>query len=299
MRFAVLINSAAGSAGDDPSEQADTIRAAFAKAGAEAEVRAVHPDALTEQARRLAADSEIRAIVAAGGDGTVNAVAAALAGTGTALGVLPLGTLNHFAKALGMPQRLDEAAAALVAAEVTAVDVAEVNGRVFVNNSALGVYPSMVAIRDELRNSHGWGKIRATAVAAVRALRSLPVHRLDLAGSDGFAQQRVRTPMVFVGNGVYDNPGGGVLERIDLTDGLLGVAVARAGSRLRLFALALRTLAFGASDGRDLQLVELISLDVSAHTSRLRVAVDGEVGWLATPLRYRTRSAGLNVLRPT
>lgn len=96
------------------------------------------------------------------------------------VGVLPLGTFDHFAKDLGIPTDLTEAAASLVSGEERQVDIGEVNGRVFVNNSAPGVHPAMVAVRDRIRDQRGWGKIRAVPVAAVRVLRAFPVHRFDL-----------------------------------------------------------------------------------------------------------------------
>src|SRR4029077_18325609 len=85
-----------------------------------------------------------RTLVAAGGDGTVNAVAAAIVGSEAVLGILPLGTLNHFAKDLKLPLDLEGAVRTLKTGSVQKVDVAQVNGRVFVNNSGLGLYPSMV-----------------------------------------------------------------------------------------------------------------------------------------------------------
>ena len=120
MRPLVLINDAAGviqkiGADGDPTER---VRAAMEKAGLTAIVRLVKPPRMTEEARRAVAAREFDAVVAGGGDGTVNCVASALVGTNVALGALPLGTLNHFAKNLGMPLPLDEACAALARATV-------------------------------------------------------------------------------------------------------------------------------------------------------------------------------------
>lgn len=300
MRVIVLVNCGAGSvAGGDGREQAAAIEAAFRAAGAEADVREVDPERLGREARRLWDTESPDAIVVAGGDGTVNAVADAVSGTDVVVGVLPLGTFNHFARDLGLPTDLEAAAAALVSAEVRSVDVAEVNGRAFVNNSVLGVYPVMVALRDRIRDERGWGKVRAVPVAAWRVLRTFPTHRLDLEGPGAYRRRRVRTPFVFVGNGVYGNEDGGPVQRGDLVDGRLGVEVARVVSRWGLVRLMTRALVSGADQSRDLDRVELESLTVSSRADRLRVALDGEVLWMRPPLRYRVRPQALRVLAAT
>jgi diacylglycerol kinase family enzyme len=96
-------------------------------------------------------------VVAGGGDGTVNVVATKLVGTGTALGVLPLGSLNHFSKDAGIPQDVEQAVSTIFTGRVTAVDVGEVNDRIFLNNSSLGTYPEVVRMREE-EQRHGQGK---------------------------------------------------------------------------------------------------------------------------------------------
>ena len=148
------------------------------------------------------------------------------------LGVLPLGTFNHFAKDLGIPLDLAEAAAAVVVGAVRSVDVAEVNGRCFVNNSSLGVYPVMVGLRDRIREERGWGKVRSVPVAAWRVLRRFPVRRLHISG-DGY-QVHLRTPFVFVGNNRYEIGPSGVGERTVLDRGELCLYVARAAVAPRL-----------------------------------------------------------------
>jgi len=97
-------------------------------------------DELVPSARRAVSEKNSR-VAAGGGDGTVNAVAGAVAGTDTALGVLPIGTLNHFAKDAGIPLELEDAVRNFFTGRVVKLDVGEVNGRVFVNNSGIGVIP--------------------------------------------------------------------------------------------------------------------------------------------------------------
>lgn len=302
MHFHVLVNGGAGSVDDgdgDGEAQRTAIADAFAAVGATAEVADVTPDRLPDEVCRIwEGDDRPDAVVVAGGDGTVSCAAGVAVETDVVVAVLPLGTFNHFAKDLGLPTDLDAAVAALVAGEVRQVDVAEVNGRIFVNNSTLGVYPAMVTIRDQIRDRRGWGKIRAVPIAAVHVLRDFPMHRLDLAGSGGFHRPRVRTPFVFVGNGVYDNPSGGLAARDALGDGCLGVSVARVVSRWSLVGMVVRALVWGADSARDLDHVEVAELTIRSRARRIQVALDGEVTWMDLPLRYRTRPGALRVLAP-
>jgi diacylglycerol kinase family enzyme len=299
MRFDVLVNGGAGSVDAAQEErEVSAIEAAFAAAGAQADVRVVPPERMQDEVRACwDGPDRPRAVVVAGGDGTVSCGAGAAAGTDIVLAALPLGTFNHFAKDLELPDELGAAVAALVAGEVRTIDAAEVNGRVFVNNSVLGLYPDLVAVRDRIRQQRGWGKVRAVPVAMVNVLRRFPMHRLDLSGP-GYERRRVRTPLVFVGNGVFGNESGGTPRREDLADGSLGVAVSRAKSRWGLVRSALRALARGAAADDDIDTVALTELTIDLHVRHARVAVDGEICWMESPLRYRIRPGELQVLAP-
>jgi diacylglycerol kinase family enzyme len=172
-RIHVFVNEAAGSV-DDVARQSGDIRDAFAAADVDATVEPVDPARLADSIVSRWGKGDCDAIVVAGGDGTISCAAGAAVESGAVLGVLPMGTFNHFAKDLGITVELRDAAAELAAAPVESVDVAEVNGRVFINNAALGVYPEMVETRDDIRERRGWGKIRAVPVAMLRTLRQMP-----------------------------------------------------------------------------------------------------------------------------
>lgn len=132
----VIINATAGTAGDALER---TLAEAFDACHAEARIHVAREGTEVERLTRRALSNGARAIVAGGGDGTIAAIASQLAGTKLALGVLPLGTLNHFAKDLGIPLKPEEAARNVCEGRVVRVDVGEVNGRVFINNSGLGL----------------------------------------------------------------------------------------------------------------------------------------------------------------
>ena len=171
-----------------------------------------------------------RPVVAGGGDGTVNAVAGKLAGTDTALGVLPMGTLNHFAKDVGVPLNLEAAVYNLFTGKIRNVDVGEVNGRVFVNNSGIGFYPHFVRQREELERR---GHVKRVAVLlAVRAvLRRYFRLRMKLHMDEAEALEHL-TPFLFVGNNRYQTSGLDIGTRLNLDSGRLwGLHRAEDGSQ--------------------------------------------------------------------
>jgi len=233
-------------------------------------------------------------VVAAGGDGTVSAVAARLAGTDRTLGVIPGGSLNHFARDLGIPPDLDGAVAVLNAGRTRRVDIAEVNGRTFVNNSSLGLYVEIVREREKFRR-HGLRKWTAFAVAIVRTLRQWPLVRVRLE-VEGCVVER-RTPFVFIGNNRYEMQGLRMGSRKRLDEGQLCLLTARRLSRWALVRMAIAGLTGGIHNSGDLDV--LCAPEVWIRTKRrLMVAFDGELAPMTPPLHYRIRSAALKVIAP-
>jgi diacylglycerol kinase family enzyme len=238
--------------------------------------------------------------VAGGGDGTINAVASVIAGSNIPLGVLPLGTLNHFAKDLGVPLELDAAIDCIVHGEHTAVDIGEVNDRVFINNSSLGIYPYIVRDREMQQRRFGRGKWLAFARAMLAALRhySLLHVCMKLDSNDDKDMLDRRTPFVFIGNNEYLTEGFGIGTRSRLDAGQLSIYVAQRTGRLGLFRLALRALFGRLRQAKDFHALSTTELTVITRRSRLRVATDGEVTVMETPLHYRIRPGALRVIVP-
>jgi diacylglycerol kinase family enzyme len=234
-------------------------------------------------------------VVAGGGDGTINAVASVLAGTETRLGVLPLGTLNHFAKDLKIPLDLDAAVANVVHGETGKVDVGEVNGRIFLNNSSLGIYPDIVRDREKQQKHLGRGKWPAFGRAMFAALRRFPFLnvRLKINGDEHLR----RTPFVFIGNNEYlQGLTLGARERID--SGKLCLYVAQKPTRLGLLRYAAHALFGKLEAARDFDVLSASSLEIETRHHHLRVATDGEVTLMKPPLCYRSRAAALSVIVP-
>lgn len=236
-----------------------------------------------------------RPVVAGGGDGTVNAVAGKLAGTGTPLGVLPMGTLNHFAKDAGIPQHLEDAVRTIFTGRVVDVDVGEVNGRVFVNNSGIGFYPHFVRQREE-QERRGYVK----RVAFMLALRSLVRRyfrlRIKLQMDQEEALERV-TPFLFVGNNRYRTSGLEIGTRPKLDGGRLWVCTAPRAAPRNFFRTALGALV-GRVTEQALNAFEIEEIWVQPGTERVNVSTDGEVSLMDAPLHYSIRPHALRVVVP-
>jgi diacylglycerol kinase family enzyme len=236
------------------------------------------------------------AVVAAGGDGTVNAVASALAGSDTPLGVFPLGTFNHFARDLGIPLGPDAAATAIARGRPKRIDVGAVNDRIFVNNCSLGVYPDIVRERESLRQQ-GHRKWTAFAIASARVLRNS--RGLIVTITAGTSTSRVRTPFLFVGNNQYEIEGLRLGKRTRLDGGRLFAYLAPRVHTRELPKLLVLALIGRASEHRTLESFSAGELQVDTpQGGPLRVALDGEVVIMNTPLLYRIRPLALNVLVP-
>ena len=248
--------------------------------------------AAVEQALALHCES----VVAGGGDGTLNAVASMLVNRPVTFGVLPLGTLNHFAKDLGIPLDPSAALQSIVAAHTMTVDVGEVNGHFFLNNSSIGLYVDMVRDRDRQQTRLGRGKWPAFVWALLGALRRYAFMTVALS-VDGQALVH-RTPFVFVGNNAYRTEGFQIGERDGLRGGVLSVYVTDRAGRWRLLGLGLRALAGRLRQAKDFRALVATELRIDTAHRRLRVAIDGELRQLETPLRYRIHPRSLRVIVP-
>ena len=289
----VIANARAG--GGHSGDSMDELRKAFAEEGITTEVMAPRGEALEETLRR-AVGQRPPVIVAAGGDGTVNAVAHALRGTGIALAVVPFGTFNHFAKDLGIPLDTAGAVRVLLDGRRVAVDVGEVNGRTFVNNSSLGLYPGMVRTRQKLQRRFGHSKRMAMLWAMLAAMRRSPLLTLEL--QVDHETQRCRSPFVFVGNNQYGMAGFDIGSRERLDGGSLSVYTTRRCSVGGLASLALRALIGRLHQAEDFDVVSARELRVDTPHSRLLVATDGELNIMDTPLEFRIVPRALEVLVP-
>jgi diacylglycerol kinase family enzyme len=290
---AIVLNDSSGSG--DCAASAKRLEEIFPAAGREARITVARGGEQLRSAVESAVKEGCETLVAGGGDGTINTAASVLVDSDIPLGVIPLGTLNHFAKDLGIPLELDEAAKVVLEGVVCRVDVGEVNGRVFLNNSSLGVYPAIVRLRDRYQ-AGGWGKWIAALWAGLAVLRRNPFMAVRIV-AEGEAIVR-RTPLVFVGNNEYRMSGLQAGSRDSLVGGDLAVYVFKADRRSSLLRLGWEVLLKGPEETKELDLLTVEAATVETKRAVVPVALDGEVVSLKPPMSYRIRPAALPVLVP-
>ncbi|HEV2295648.1 MAG TPA: diacylglycerol kinase family protein [Tepidisphaeraceae bacterium] len=296
MKLLVLLNGSAGTlANSATKDEPERIRRAFEAAGHEAEVRDVGGANLETEAR-AAIQSDFDAVIAGGGDGTLNAIANVVAGSGKAYGVLPLGTHNHFAKDLGVPLELEPAIQALAHGGVTDLPVAEVNDRIFLNFSALGFHPELVRHRDAQRKTLGRRKWLAMAVAFFKVFARFPILRIELQTRE---RRFVRySPSVIVCNNPHQMRVFGVEDASVPERGLLNVYVATSRNRFGLVWLFLRALFGKLEQTHTFEVLAMPEVTIHTRQSWAHVSIDGEVTDMRPPLRYTIRQTALRVIVP-
>jgi diacylglycerol kinase family enzyme len=291
----VIINARSG-AGDNEA-LSRRVGEILTAAGVEARVSLARGGAEVVELARRAARGDAQVVAAGGGDGTINAVASELVGTDKVLGVLPLGTFNYFARNLGIPLDAEAAARNLIEGGIVGADVGEVNGQLFLVNASLGLYPRILRQREQ--EYRRWGRSRIAAYYSVlrAVLRPVRILRLRLmaAGRDG---EMRRTPLIFVCSNAYQMREINVAGVSCADEGKLAVYITRPTGRLGLVWLAALTFLRRLDAGRDLEVLCLDEAVISARREKLRLAIDGEIKVLTTPLNVRLRRGALKVIAP-
>ncbi len=291
-----------GSGAGDSDEAAAQITGVLDAAGRPHQLlRVDRRHGVPAQAAQAVADAqrEHGIVVAAGGDGTLNAVARAAHAAGRPFGVIPQGTFNYCAREHGIPTDAREATAALLQARPRPVQVGEVNGQLFLVNASLGLYPQSLQDREALKER--WGRHRLVALgAALRTLlRGMHPLRVRLR-HDGEPEEALRLATVFVGNNRLQLQQLGLAEAGALDDGRLAAVLLRPLPRRSMLWLlvrgAFRALA-DASGVRHLAFDELMVAPPGAPR-RWRLSTDGELQWLTTPIHFRAAARPLWLMLP-
>lgn len=287
----VLANPNSGTARRNPG----AVERAMQVFGARAVLRPFTGDPADEAARAAAEGFAI--IVAAGGDGTVAGVAHALARTEAALAVLPLGTFNYFARGLGMPEDPAAAAQAILDGQSHFIAVGTLNGRVFLNNVSIGLYPQILEEREATYAR--WGRYRILAhIASLRTiLRFQRPYRMEIRQDS--TRHRIRTPMVFVARSAYQLDQFGLPGADAISDDRFVMFLAHQQTRLGFLRLAWRLIRRRVDHGRDviLSTPRRIAIAVSGRR-RISVALDGEKLRMRLPLRIALSDDQLHVILP-
>jgi diacylglycerol kinase family enzyme len=292
----VLVNPGAGR--DAPERKRAWLEAACARHPGRFALRETARDTpLCEQVRRATDDGCAR-VAAAGGDGTVAGVAAALAGMDDApdLAVIPFGTFNYFARGVGLP--LETGAAVDLAAGGTAQPVAagEVNGQLFLNNASLGLYPEVLRRRERIYAQYGRSRPAALWSVARTILRAGGPEEMRVT-LDGHAV-RQRSPLVFVARSAFQVERFGLTGADCIRDGRFAVFVAPDGSRAELLTLAARLAAGRIEPGRDFDWYCAEALTIETRGRRRTIACDGERFDMAAPFHFTLRNDALRLVRP-
>lgn len=290
----VIINAGSGSVSVEETQK--LLEQEFESHGIDVDIHLAKDGAEILKLAKKAAESDAETIVAGGGDGTISAVAAEVIRAGKTLGVLPLGTLNNFSKDLQIPPDLTEAVRVIAENNVKEIDVGEVNGRMFINNSSIGLYPQIVRKRVQQEQKLGRGKWAAAAWAAWKVIRLSPLLNVKLDLSN--MQFQRKTPFVFVGNNEYEMDFFNIGRRQKLDDGKLSVYFLRRGGRWGVIMLILRTLFGRLRQAKDFEGINTEEITIQTRKKRLLVAFDGEIDTLDTPLNYKVVPRALKVIAP-
>lgn len=296
MRIHGIINRQAGTLiGTDPNAFAEKLRRSYAASGHQLSVDVVEA-AEIESTLARAAKGGYDALLIGGGDGSVNAAAKLLLGTRTALGILPLGTLNRLARELELSLDLEHMTSELASAEPVQIDVAEVNGHIFLCNSFIGLPPMITERRQALRGQGFFTRMAGYIRLPIDISRNL--RRLSLSIDDSKQARRVRALTVVVSNNAYAEEANFLPRRRALDEGRLGLYISRHYTLWQTVALMIRaSLGQWHGDPR-FERHTLRKLTITSRHAHLRVANDGELMKLATPLTYAIRPKALTVLVP-
>jgi diacylglycerol kinase family enzyme len=297
MRLALVINRSAGTFRRLPLDRTvEAIVAALAEAGHVVQTEVVGRRELARTLTALADNRALDAVVVGGGDGTI--LTAILAGLGRdkPLGILPLGTLNLFARDLGLPQDPVEAARILAGASARHIDLAEVNGLPFAIWASMGMHPWVVRRRDHMQRG-GMRKGRAMLLAALRAFRRFPLIDVTLSLPEG-SSVTVSTPMLFITNNPWrEEPL--PLSREALDTGKLVIHVAACSGRLSLLWLFFEAVLGHWRASPRLRTYTTEEVRVTSPKRRMMVSLDGEVTVMNAPMVFRARPKALRVLMPS
>ncbi|HEY3663297.1 MAG TPA: diacylglycerol kinase family protein [Chthoniobacterales bacterium] len=253
-----------------------------------------------EEISRLAqekAKSDCEVLVAGGGDGTICGVAEAAREHGKTLGVLPLGTFNYFAKNLGIPLELEEAARVILEGESVRASVLDLDGRLILNNSSIGIHPAVLMQRRKLYRRWGRNQLNAYLSVLITASQPAPRLRVRLATDEGEVVRE--TPLVMICSNAFQMEEFALAGRECLAEEKFALYVARMAGRTTIFRLGMRALFRCLRPGIDYEVI--CTSDVTIETlrrRRLRAAVDGELQTLNSPMRFQVAPQPLCVLAP-
>jgi diacylglycerol kinase family enzyme len=293
MNLAIVLNSSAGSVSEKGFTMPD-IKQAFRNLGVETEIVVIDKKPLNEIVKFLTY-KDYDVIAAAGGDGTISGVASLLIGSKQPLAVLPFGTLNHFAKDIGIPMDLDGAAAVIAAGKTAKIDIGIVNEEIFINNSSIGIYPKIVKLRESNKNKLN-GKWIAMIDAFISVFSRFPVSKVRIVTES--KDTHVKTPFVFIGNNEYGTDIFSLGTRTRLDKGFLNLYYPVSSGRLSMIRFFFHALLNTLDQQHDFNVQQVKEITIESRKKYIDVSIDGEIINMPSPLHYSIKPGALTVIVP-
>ncbi len=298
--FFIVMNAGSGKNAVDDKREA--IDAAMQEAGRQYEVTAVPGDELDAAVAGVVEKARAAGgvVVACGGDGTLSAVAGQVWESGLPFGILPQGTFNYVGRRFGIPADIPHATRILTNAHVEPVQVGRLNGNVFLVNASVGLYPELLEDREAYKKRYGRSRLVALwsgLVTLLRDHRELTL-RMDLEGKE----QLMYTPTLVVGNNALQLEQIGV-DPAPLSRGELVAMMARPVGTWEMYWLLLRGAFSQLGNAEDVRTFGLKTMTVRVgerrrERGRVKVAMDGEISHLQTPLVFEVGPKPLHMLVP-
>lgn len=299
----VVIN--AGSGQDDSMRVRALIEGVLQQAGHRCHMRFIDGKVSVEAAAREAVEQAQRdggIVVAVGGDGTINAVAQQVHAAGVPMGVIAQGTFNYFSRSHGLPLEPQAALQAILDGRVEPVQVGQANGRIFLVNASVGLYPELLQDREAWKARLGRNRVVAF-VAALTTLFSVQ-RQLHLSISHENGTADVRTLTLVAGNNPLQIGRLGLSEAAQLEQGRLVVITVAPVSTWQLLGLMLRGALGTLGDADAVRSFSTRRVDIRPRRwlsgqRRIKIALDGEISWTQMPLRIEVAERPLWLIKPT
>ncbi|MDG4910414.1 diacylglycerol kinase family lipid kinase [Mesorhizobium sp. WSM4898] len=297
MRFAAVLNKDGGTLRTtDVAAFADRVRELLEAAGHSVQIDIVAGGEIATALEKAIARRNVDVVLAGGGDGTVSTAASLLMNKKKALAILPAGTMNLFARSLGIPQTLEAALKAFTDGEVKAVDMATANGRPFVHQFSIGMHARMVQLREKMDFGSRLGKMRASVRAAWATIKNPRTLKVTL--TIGKTDIITRATGIGISNNLFgeghlpyaDNPAGGMLG--------IYVSVARRRRDLVKLLLAMLRGRWRQSEHVEIHQADKAVLKIHSSPTKFKAVMDGELVKLERETTVEIHPATLNVLVP-
>ncbi|WP_324752496.1 diacylglycerol/lipid kinase family protein [Roseovarius sp. Pro17] len=293
-RTCVLLNG--GSGKTDAEQIAVVIRSALSAIARNYEVWVLDRDDDIASSARSALQEGFEIIVAAGGDGTIAAVASALRGRDASLGIIPLGTFNYFARSLDVPIDIASAVQLLGSGARRPMRVGDVNGRIFLNNASLGAYPTILRTREQTYRR--WGRSRLAAYWSVLVTLATLRRPLKLTIEANGGRISRRTPLAFAVNNAFQLDQMGLEGREHIAEGRLALFIAPDTGRWGMLRNALALAMGRAQHDVDFDMITADSIRIETRRRSCDVAFDGERERIRAPLELKVVEDALTVIVP-